>query len=188
MARATSKGGWGKCTVCAHPDREAIEAAIGSGQPIAKVAKSHGLSRSAVHRHLDRHRSRTFAVQPSQIIRATPAGDSTAAELEALLLDAKAQLQTAGSTTQTLATIEAMLKIVVARGQWLARHPSGAPINVLSTPNWMAARWVLLDVLSPFPDLRARIDDRFKRATGHPFDWNREQLAYLATLDSLPEL
>ena len=45
-----------KCTVCTHPDREAIEKAIvGGNETIRDIARRHGLDKSAVARHKAKH-------------------------------------------------------------------------------------------------------------------------------------
>src|SRR5262245_30372879 len=43
------------CTVCAHPERLAIEKAVLAG---AAVTRAHGRSTRAIANHADRHRSR----------------------------------------------------------------------------------------------------------------------------------
>jgi hypothetical protein len=154
LSQAAHKGGHGKCITCLHKDRAAIEDAVSGGMPIAKAAKQFGgLSASALQRHMDRHARSTalVRVQPSEIIIATQAGDSTASELEALLITARTQLETAGSVTQALAAIDAVLKIVVARGAWqervAARQPSPT-INLLTTPSYRKLRGIVFDQLT----------------------------------------
>lgn len=43
------------CHACTHPDRAAIDAALGSGTPLRAVAERFGLSRSGAHLHLRNH-------------------------------------------------------------------------------------------------------------------------------------
>ena len=40
-----------RCTVCTHPRRAAIELDLGNGLSLRNIAKRHGISASAVHRH-----------------------------------------------------------------------------------------------------------------------------------------
>jgi len=138
---ARQKGGWGRCTTCAHNDRPAIEEAVVGGVSIAQVAKQFGLSSSALQRHMDRHGH-------TSLVKITPAGaiatgDSTADELEALLQEAKARLANAGSSTQALDAIDKALKVVIARGAWqereILRRPA-ATVNLLTTQEWLETR------------------------------------------------
>jgi len=39
------------CTVCAHPDRSAIDAALEGGRPLRRIAAAYGVSKTALHRH-----------------------------------------------------------------------------------------------------------------------------------------
>lgn len=43
------------CTVCTHPDRPAIEAALAAGASFRSVAEQHGLSPTSLHRHQHEH-------------------------------------------------------------------------------------------------------------------------------------
>ena len=43
------------CTVCAHPERAAIEAALVAGTPYRHIASQHCVSYKAVERHKDAH-------------------------------------------------------------------------------------------------------------------------------------
>jgi hypothetical protein len=44
-----------RCTVCAHPELQAVNRALASGTPIRDVAGQFGLSRSALARHGEAH-------------------------------------------------------------------------------------------------------------------------------------
>ncbi len=43
------------CTICAHADREEIEAALEAGQPLRGIAAEYGTSKTALHRHRHVH-------------------------------------------------------------------------------------------------------------------------------------
>jgi hypothetical protein len=43
------------CTVCAHPDRNTIDIALEAGHPLRRIARTHGVSKTALHRHHNRH-------------------------------------------------------------------------------------------------------------------------------------
>ena len=40
-----------RCTVCAHPDRAGIDAAIVAGKPYRRIATQHSLTEAAIRRH-----------------------------------------------------------------------------------------------------------------------------------------
>lgn len=60
------------CTVCTHAEREAIDAAIVSGEPNRRVATRYRLSEAAVRRHRDNHISAALALaaEASGMVRA----------------------------------------------------------------------------------------------------------------------
>jgi len=147
LNKAGHRGGWGKCSVCLHKDRDAIEQAVIGGLAIAKVAKQFGLSSSALQRHKDRHASTSLVrVTSTQIV---PTGD-TGDELESLLAEAKALIANAASTTQLADAIDKALKVVVARGAWhereMARQPSTV-INLLTEPAWQEMRTQVMQAI-----------------------------------------
>lgn len=43
------------CTVCTHPDRPAVEAALAAGASFRTVAEQYGLSATSLHRHQHEH-------------------------------------------------------------------------------------------------------------------------------------
>jgi hypothetical protein len=57
------------CSICCHPDRPAIEAAIVAGTSAPKIAAQHGTSPDAVLRHKQRHLGATL-VRAAQLVAA----------------------------------------------------------------------------------------------------------------------
>src|SRR3989442_11375886 len=56
------------CTVCRHPERPAINAALVAGEPLRDIAVRFGLSRSALDRHNGEH-------LPATLLRAKDAAE-----------------------------------------------------------------------------------------------------------------
>lgn len=57
------------CSLCTHPDRLAIETALGSTLPLRTIAARWSVSKTALLRHRERHRS-----PPVPVSRAGPPG------------------------------------------------------------------------------------------------------------------
>jgi hypothetical protein len=53
------------CTVCVHPDRSAIDAALEAGHPLRRTAGAYGVSKTALHRHRQAHVSEGRPAQSS---------------------------------------------------------------------------------------------------------------------------
>src|SRR5690242_12027173 len=63
--KAAARGGWGKCTVCASPHRADVEAAVIGGMPLLTAATQHGLKRSAVYNHMQKHAAHDLTALPA---------------------------------------------------------------------------------------------------------------------------
>ena len=60
------------CTICAHPERPAIDAALVAGTPLRDIAGQKSLSRSALHRHREHlPKALTQAKQAQEIAAAS---------------------------------------------------------------------------------------------------------------------
>ena len=44
------------CSICTHPDRLAVETALGRGMPLRTIADHWAISKTALLRHRERHR------------------------------------------------------------------------------------------------------------------------------------
>lgn len=55
------------CTVCANPQRSQVEDGISAGEPIAAIASAHGLSRTSIRRHRDRHMAAALTLRDDGI-------------------------------------------------------------------------------------------------------------------------
>ena len=62
-----------RCTVCAHPERDTIDAALAIGRSARSLADEHGVSRHAVGRHSQRHRAQPTAPAAGVLDRWVPA-------------------------------------------------------------------------------------------------------------------
>ena len=84
------------CTVCAHPERRAIDVAVVSGTPNRRIASRYGVSEAAVRRHVASH-------LPAALARARDAAEQALAgdllaQVRALQARALAILDVADST------------------------------------------------------------------------------------------
>lgn len=74
------------CTVCTHPERATVNAALVAGEPMRAIAGRFTLSRAALQRHGTRH-------LPVAVLRAADAAAQT--EADALLAQARGMMQRA---------------------------------------------------------------------------------------------
>ncbi len=143
------------CTVCSHPEREAIDRALIGGESTGKLA---GRYRTIDERALRRHRSNHL---PAALARAHEAEEATRADDllsqvrdlqdRALAILGKAEdageLRTAlGAIREARGNLELLAKLL---GELDER-----PVNVLISPEWLELRAVIVAALGPYPEAR----------------------------------
>ena len=146
------------CTICSHPEREAIDRALVEGQSTGKLA---GRYRTLDERAIRRHRSNHL---PTALARAREAeevsrADDLLAQVRslqdrALSILGKAEdsgdLRTAlGAIREARGNLELLAKLL---GELDER-----PVNVLVSPQWLELRAVVVAALGPHPQAREAV-------------------------------
>src|SRR5258708_5888451 len=148
------------CTVCAHPERAAIDAAALAGTSYRTIAHQFTVSRDALMRHKAEHLL-------AELVKAKHAEEvSRATDLLALAMerDAKAlALLAKAEADGDLKTAGQMLRISLVSLELLARlrgelnEQQTTTVNILVAPEWIAIRNVLLRALWPFVEARMAV-------------------------------
>lgn len=147
-----------QCTVCGHPEREAIDHALVDRRELRGIARTFGLSEDAVTRHKHNH-------LPQHLCQATAAqevtqADGLLAKVQALEVDAKriqGQAEAAGDLRTALQGIRELVRIVELQARLLGELKDGQTVNLLILPQWQDLRTVILQALLPYPDARAAV-------------------------------
>lgn len=151
------------CTVCTHPDREAIDAAVVTdAASIRRIAAQHGLAESSLRRHRDTHLSAAI-----QAVRAERA--EVVVSLYDELLDLIGRVRSVVDRAERRNQPDAMLKAVAELRRLLEvlgkvtgelRDGPQVAINLLSNPEWLAVQAAIVDALEPFPEARLAVAQR----------------------------
>src|SRR3569623_2367752 len=136
------------CTICTHPQRSAIAAAMLSGEALRRVAPQFGISDTALRRHRKDHLPIVLgqAHQAAEIARADDLLDRVR------VLEQKAEMLLA-SAEQAGDVRTALLAIREARGclellaKLLGELDERPQVNLLVNPEWLRVRDLLLDAL-----------------------------------------
>lgn len=151
---------WGtmprKCTVCEHPQRDEIDAALVAGEPLRNIAQRVSVSSAALCRHKADH-------LPATLAKAAAAADVAHADN---LLDQVKDLQRRtlailDQAEQTAQLKTALTAIGQARGnlellaRLLGELQEQPTINLMVMPEWVTVRGALLAALGPYPEARA---------------------------------
>ncbi len=146
------------CTVCAHPQRHAIEKALVGGTPNRRIATQHGLSEAAVRRHADAH-------LPVALVQAQEAQEVAQAldvlqqlrTINGAALTVLRDARTASDGELALKAIDRILKQIELQAKLLGELDERPVVNVLISPEWLALRGRIVATLGAFPDARVAL-------------------------------
>lgn len=146
------------CTICTHPDRQAIDQAMVEGQSFRTIAHQWGVSIDALKRHKRDHLPQTLvqAHQAAQVAN----GDDLLSRIETLQQKTLAILSKAESNGDHTLALKAIaearrnLELLAELTHELNRSPQ---VNVLLSPDWVRLRSLILAALLPYPEARQRV-------------------------------
>ena len=154
------------CTVCASPERAAIDRALVSGEPVRAIASRYGtVGRMALQRHKEDHLPETLA-------RARAAQEvALADDLRAAVLQLRdraygilGKAEASGDLRTALAGVRearGCLELLAEMEGELDRRPQ---VNVLVMQEWQALRSRLFAALEPYPEARLAIAEALQHA------------------------
>jgi transposase-like protein len=146
------------CTICIHPDRPAIDAALVGGAVLRNIAQQFGTSATALHRHKADHLPAAVATahEAEQVAKA----DDLLEQLQALRNKAMALLlkaEAAGDYRTALAGIRearACIETLLEVEGELDRRPQ---VNITISAEWIEIRSVILLALQAHPEARQAV-------------------------------
>src|SRR4051794_2215626 len=159
------------CTVCAHPERLAIEREMMALRPFRDMAGRFGLSKSAIFRHHDEHLSAAIvkASRVGEIARADDLVDrliALARETQAILDRAKAA-EDDELALRAIARAERQLEL---QGKLIGQIKEGATVNITLSVEWLSIRSLIVGALDRFPEARRAVATALEDVGGHALD------------------
>jgi hypothetical protein len=154
------------CTICNHPQRDAIDLTLLAGEPFRNIAQRFGTSATALHRHKDH--------LPGQLAKAHEAAEVVKADtlldrLKELNLETREILKEtreSGNHDLALKAIARVEKQLELEGKLLGElQPEGTTINVYSTPEWLTLRAVVIHALAPYPEAARAVSKALTEGT-----------------------
>jgi hypothetical protein len=149
------------CTVCAHPEREAIDAALVAGASASEVATNRDVSIRAVQRHKAAHLPAVMvqAAAAAEVVRADDLLQQ-ARDLQAKALSILSQAEAAGDLRTAVAANREARGCLELLARLLGEMPENPSVNVILAPEWLEVRRAMLLALEPFPLARAAVSER----------------------------
>lgn len=148
-----------RCQVCLHRDLAVLEERLHSGEPHARVARTFGVSRWSVDRHVREHLPPApKAVEPvitGHVVELEDL-DGRLVRLEAVLTNAMDQAVRSGKTANLVAAgrevRQTLMDLARLRGQLADARP--VVVNVWAMPEVRELATRLLVALQPWPEAR----------------------------------
>ena len=145
-----------RCSICDHPQSEAIDAAVIAGASYRDIAAWHGVTTSSLSRHVRGHLIKTLAAARNAEVVAN--GDDLLAQVASLSRQAqriKDKAEREGDLKTALAGIRELCRLIELLAKLRGELDERPVVNVLVSPQWIEVRAVLLEALSSFPQARA---------------------------------
>lgn len=156
-----------ECSVCAHPEREAIDLELARARTNRDIARKWGVTKSSVHRHRQDHvpprvvdRARTETIgRAEDILRELH-------ELQVVARSILSKASTAGdlrAATGAIAQVRSNLELIA---RLLGELKEGPSVNLIVSPEWGSLRAAILEALVPFPEARTAVVKALLRREG----------------------
>ena len=151
------------CTICVHPERDAIDRAIVAAVPQRAIARQWCVSRDAVQRHAKRHLSEAWAAM--QTAEQAERRATLLDRVEGLIERAEAMFTTAaaeGKVSQALDVLKELRLQLTLLGQATGELDTRpvTVVNLQTAPEWLAMRAVILSALMAYPEARSCVSGR----------------------------
>ncbi len=147
-----------KCTVCTHPDREAIDAALVEGGAFPALVAKYRVSKDSLSRHKTNH-------LPAKLVMAQAAED--VAQADGLLEQVRAlqgraygildKADGAGDLRTALGAIREARSNLELLAKLLGELDDRPTVNVLISPEWLELRAVIVGALEPYAEARGAV-------------------------------
>lgn len=148
-----------RCTVCGHPKRKEIDAALAAPDAvIAAISRDWSLSADALARHKDGHLPATLAKASAaaEVAHADDLFDKVAG-LEADARRLRATAEEAGDVRTALMAVRELMRIVELLAKLKGELPDGITINVNTAQAWLEVRQTVFVALLPYPEARVAV-------------------------------
>ena len=148
------------CTICAHPDREAIDKALLEGKlSNRRIAAQCAVTENALRRHV------AAGHLPQHLAKAQQAGevakaDTLLARLKALNAETRDILSEARAGQDNELALKAIArceKQLELEARLLGELHEQTTINVLLSTEWLTLQTTILATLEPYPEARLRL-------------------------------
>ena len=146
------------CTICTHPEREAIDQALVTDTPNRRIAAQFSISEQAVRRHKDEHLPALMV--KSEHAREIAHADDLLHEANRLYAVATTVMEAGQKSNNhelVLKAVGTAGRVLGLLGELLGELNRNPVVNLHISAEWIEVRAVLMDALGDFPEARAAV-------------------------------
>ena len=156
------------CTVCAHPERGAIDRELVGGASNRSVASLYDVSEAAVRRHKANH-------LPAKLVMAQAAEEvaeadnllDQAGDLQRRVLAILDKAEEAGELRTALSAIREARGNLELLAKLLGELDERPVTNVLVSAEWVMVRTAMMEALGPYLQARIAVAERLSALEDH---------------------
>jgi len=145
------------CSVCSHPQKAEIDAALVVGDAFRNIVERFGTSIGALFRHK--------AHLPVGLAKAKEAGEVAQADslldqvrnLQASALRILSLAENAGDLRTALGAIREARGNLALLAELLGELQQGVTVNIVQAPEWIQLQAVIIQSLDAFPDAKTAV-------------------------------
>ena len=148
----------GKCSICKHPEVDAINKALVDGVGISDMVRQYGFSRDTFYRHKNRHLPQ--ALLKAQEVKEVAVADNLLEQVKGL------QAKTLGILNRhegkndriALSAIREARSNLDLLGRLLGEIDNSPKVAVLvANPEWVHLRTLIIEALEPYPEAKRAV-------------------------------
>jgi hypothetical protein len=157
-----------KCTVCTHPDEEAIDEALVGGTALSALAAKYcDISEDALGRHKANHlpAKLVMAEQAAEVVEANNLLDQVG-DLQRRALAILDKAEEAGELRTALSAIKEARGNLELLAKLLGELDERPVVNLNISPEWLELRAVIVGALEPHPEALSAVVGALEGAEG----------------------
>lgn len=154
------------CSVCTHPERAAIDAALLGGEPYRRIASRLGASTTALQRHKAHIPAHLSTAHEAEAVASADDLLDQVRALQRKALDLLSKAEREGDYRTALAGVRearACLELLLEVSGELDRR---SVVNIAVNPQWIQLRTVIVAALEPYPEARLAVADAIESRDG----------------------
>lgn len=170
-----------QCSVCSHPETDAITFALmHKAKPWKVIVKEYGITHASLGRHRQHIVKSAGIIKPAKphallqtqgAVAALLGGNQTQADIRGLRARAESlglQAEATGDVRTALLAVRELTRLVELQSRLTIEAAAGRASDVANHPVWHEVNALILDALAPYPDARHAVIDAVSRRLGLP--------------------